>query len=930
MKIKVLLSLFLCSLGLVAQELPPISNYAPTAYLGGIQNWSITQNENHKIFFANNEGLLVFNGSKWKLFPSNNESILRSVHSYQGKIYSGAYMDFGYWTKNSHGSWKYQSISTSFKNKLLDDEQFWGIISYQKWVLFQSLQRIYIYNTEKKSIKIIEPSSAIFKMYQVGERIFYQSNEGIFEIENATSKLFLTKEQIQNNKIVSILLQNEQLVFVTQNKGMFVLQNNQIVPKKTFADNLLQTGSVYCATKLHNNQIALGTISQGLVIVKDNGDLAHHITQNNGISNNTILSLFEDKDKNLWLGLDNGIDCINMNSKIQKYANHTGILGTVYTSIVYQNKLYIGTNQGLFSSSLYGPDDFSLVNGTKGQVWSLFIHDGILFCGHDLGTFIINENQSSHIYDNSGTWKFEIKEDEIIQGNYYGLSVLKKIDEKWQFHRKLNGFNYSCRFFEITPNNDILVSHEYRGLYRLILTSDWTKVKEIKVFTQPKKGKNASLETFNNHIYYASQEGVFKYNNNNKTFEKSESISSIFNNQEYVTGKMVSDKSKYLWFFTKNYLHYFSKSKLSEELNKNSIPISSSLTNSMPGYENIFEIRENEFLIGTTDGYYILKNEDAKNQSYRVYLNSVSANTLENEVFSMSLEEKGSLKHHQNNIHFSFHVPEYDSYINSEYQYILEGFQEKWSNWSPQTEVSFENLQPGTYTFKVKAKVSNAETENTISYSFEILKPWYFSHLAILIYILLSIALVAYVNHLYRSYYHQKHQKIIAENNLLLELKELENQKEIMKIKNEQLVLDVDKKNKELAVSTMNLIKKDELLKIIKEDLKKTSENNASRNIKSVISTINKTVSEDDTWNVFKEAFDKADNGFIKKIKIAHPSLTPNDLRLCAYLRLNLSSKEIAPLLNISVRSVEIKRYRLRKKMDLSHDQGLVEYILSV
>ena len=71
-----------------------------------------------------------------------------------------------------------------------------------------------------------------------------------------------------------------------------------------------------------------------------------------------------------------------------------------------------------------------------------------------------------------------------------------------------------------------------------------------------------------------------------------------------------------------------------------------------------------------------------------------------------------------------------------------------------------------------------------------------------------------------------------------------------------------------------------------------------------------------------------ADTDFLKKVKLAHPSLTPNDLRLCAYLRLNLSSKEIAPLLNISVRSVEIKRYRLRKKMELHHDQGLVEYIL--
>ena len=150
-----------------------------------------------------------------------------------------------------------------------------------------------------------------------------------------------------------------------------------------------------------------------------------------------------------------------------------------------------------------------------------------------------------------------------------------------------------------------------------------------------------------------------------------------------------------------------------------------------------------------------------------------------------------------------------------------------------------------------------------------------------------------------------------------------------MKVKNDQLSQEFDAKNKELAVSTMSLIKKNELLSLIKEDLKKTSEDN--RSIKSVITTINKNITEEDnTWNVFKEAFDNADKDFLKKVKLAHPSLTPNDLRLCAYLRLNLSSKEVAPLLNISVRSVEIKRYRLRKKMDLPHEQGLVEYILSI
>lgn len=187
-----------------------------------------------------------------------------------------------------------------------------------------------------------------------------------------------------------------------------------------------------------------------------------------------------------------------------------------------------------------------------------------------------------------------------------------------------------------------------------------------------------------------------------------------------------------------------------------------------------------------------------------------------------------------------------------------------------------------------------------------------------------------YIHKFYTVFHEKRYQRIIAENNILLELNELENEQKIMKIKNEQLIQDVDKKSKELAVSTMNLIKKTELLNIIKADLKNSTDSSTNRSIKAVISTINSNVKEESTWDIFKEAFDSADNNFLKKVKENHPSLTPNDLRLCAYLRLNLSSKEIAPLLNISVRSVEIKRYRLRKKIDLPHEKGLVEYILSI
>ena len=78
----------------------------------------------------------------------------------------------------------------------------------------------------------------------------------------------------------------------------------------------------------------------------------YHIDQNKGLSNNTALSLFEDLDKNLWIGLDNGINCINLQSPVRSYSDNAGVLGTIYSSIFYNNKLYFGTNQGLFCKNI--------------------------------------------------------------------------------------------------------------------------------------------------------------------------------------------------------------------------------------------------------------------------------------------------------------------------------------------------------------------------------------------------------------------------------------------------------------------------------------------------------------------------------------------------------------------------------------------------
>ncbi len=925
------LLLFMRCFFVFSQELPPIIKYTSSIYGAGNQNWMISQDKNHYVYFANNEGLLEFNGSNWNLYPSPNETIIRSVKVIDNKIYTGCYMEFGFWTKQSNGQLKYESLSQKIKSKIQDDEQFWNIINYEQWVVFQSLSRIYIYDTINNSFQIIAPKNNIVKSFNANNSIYFQTyKEGFFEIENGKAKLVCDNLILKNNRIVNVFYISEGLLIQTRSSGMFKLVDNKLTKFST--DSLLDSSSIYSCEMLSDNSFAIGTVSNGLFILTNDGKTKYHITQNRGLSNNTILSLFEDVDKNLWIGLDNGINCINLQSPIKSFSDDTGIFGTVYASILHSGKVYIGTNQGLFYKNFRTNDNYQFISGTKGQVWSLFEKDGTLFCGHDSGTFIIENSVAKNIFTASGTWNFVSipnHQNLILQGNYVGLSVLEKINNQWVFRNKILGFDYSSKYFEISNTLEVYVSHEYKGIFRLQLDKDILNSKSNITIESPKKGKNASLTMFNNNIYYAYKNGVFKLNTINKKFQKDKLLSTVFEKDEYTSGKLIVDQSNKIWLFSKNYIHYFTLSKLGNTLKQNDIPIPSSLTNSMLGYENISQLTNSEYLIGTTDGYYTLNINDLIFKNQNIAITNITINELNKKVTNCSIADNGNFNYRKNNITFSYTIPEYNKYINAEYKYLLEGFQENWSEWNAKSTINFKNLSPGNYTFKVKSKIANSNTENVAIYHFTINKPWYTTIFALLLYTILFLFTIHYINKAYKNYYQKQRDKLIEENNLLLEIQELENEQVLMKLRNEQLSQDVDIINKELAVSTMSLIKKDELLAVIKEDLRSTSDEGNNK-IKSVISNITKNITTDNSWNVFKEAFDTADKDFLKKVKLAHPSLTPNDLRLCAYLRLNLSSKEVAPLINISVRSVEIKRYRLRKKMDLAHEQGLVEYILSI
>ena len=921
------------SLVIQGQELFPVQNFAPGVYHGESQNWNISQSPDKIIYIANNKGLLEYNGASWKLYASPNHTIMRSVKVLGNKIYSGCYMEFGYWEKDEFLHLRYTSLSERLKNKLLEDEQFWKIVCFHQWVLFQSLHRIYVFNSRTHEFQIITAKTNLPKVFEVRNQIYFQKmDEGLFQLENGKSLLVSDNPVFKKNIIINIFSYNNKLLIQTQEKGFFMLDTGTVSQWKTEASSMMSKLSVYSSLQLQDGSFALGTIGEGLYLLSRDGKITMHIDKKNGLQNNTVLSLFEDMNSNIWLGLDNGISVLNYTSPFRVYTDTKGIFGTVYATAYDDGFLYLGTNQGLFYRPQKSTDDFKIVVGTTGQVWTLKTIDGTLFCGHNSGTFIIKDNKAILISAILGTWDIKpiLNNDNLlIQGNYEGLHILEKKNGEWIYRNKIEGFDISSRYFEIMPGNRIFVNHEYRGVFKLDITPDFKQVIKYQNEQRAPLSSNSGMANYDGKLLYFSDSGLYAFNPQKKQFQKESLLNKIVLGEDaYLSGKLIADENQMLWAFTEENILLLSPGRIDSEPQITRVALPLSLRENAVGFENLLHLGNRNYLLGTTNGYILFDLDKIKDEEYLVNINTIDKNKLNaNSVYIPVLAKDYKLKAQENNLYFSYNVPVYDRFIETKYQYKLEGIYDNWSDWNKESNVSFKNLPPGEYTFKVRARIGNKLTSNTASFSFAIAQPWYLSGWMKLAYVILFIMVIFSISRLYRIRYHKQKEKIDQEAKKELALMQLENEKAIIELKNDKLNSEVESINKELASTTMAIVKKNELLSTIKYKLHQEKDN---QHVKSALKIIDENLENNTDWKSFQEAFDNTDRDFLKKLKAFHPLLTPNDLKLCVYLRLNLSSKEIAPMLNISAQSVEIKRFRLRKKMDLDHELNLTAYILSI
>jgi len=934
--------------------LPDISNYYKQTYKGGAQNRQIRQDKKGVLYFANSEGLLIFDGINWKTYPLPNASIVRSVEfGPDNRLYVGGQDEFGYFTPAKNGELVYFSLKSLIPKEERSFTDVWEIYFYDDLVFFQTSNKIFQFSGKHCSVY----KSIHWRFIGLcNNRLIAQDyNKGLLQFQNGVWSPFLEESELPSDYFVTSLtsIGKDSAILTTNKNGIYLLQGNRMSKiQSKFLDSISST-NISGSALVNDQHIALITNLAGCFIIDKAGQLVQSFGRKEGLQNNNILDIFLDREKNLWLGLDNGIDFIAFNNAIKHIYSDYLNEGSGYAASIYNNELYLGTSNGLYKAALYPEQDLSYIKGnfrlvpnTKGQVWNLSQVNGKLLMGHHDGAFVIESSGAIPIDNSSGFWTFQPYENVLpsalmFAGTYQGINFYKYENGKFS-SRNINAHFESARFVSI-DNNNIWIAHPYKGIYRVRLEGE----KANSILYTPKQGVLSNNGNYifkiKNKIILTSENGVFEYNGVNDVFEPSPFYNKLFGTKHI--RYMKEDGSGNIWFV-------FDKSMGVVEGKENHIIYFPELANKfVSGFEHIYTVDPNNVFIGGEKGFYHVNFEQYKKIKYplQVMISSVRAFNLQDSLLYGGYSSEvnadplatattvSKIGHSWNSLHFEFAAPVYAQQSNIEYSYMLEGFDDSWSPFNRKTEKEYTNLPAGNYVFKVKARNNLGNESSMATYSIEVLPPWYQTTWAYTAYVLIFLFGNFLLYRFLKKKFRMQQQRHEEEQQRLQYLHQLEiekTDKEIVKLRNEKLEAEIQHKNNELASVAMHLVQKGELIGKIKDQvvrMKSQAETNPENDgFKKIIRVISEEDRIDKQWEQFTMHFDNVHSDFLTSLKAKFPNLSTNELKLCAYLRMNLSTKEIAQLMNISPRGVEIGRYRLRKKLGIQKEVSLFEYLLSV
>lgn len=928
--------------------MPIIKNYSKEVYQAGTQTWEISQDSLEHLYLANNDGLLIFNGSDWTTHTLPNKTIVRSLELTESKIYVGGQNELGYFQKNDKGILIYHSLKNLIPEEYREFADVWNVVEFNQSIFFRTSFQVFQF--KNNTIRVHNLNASIRFIGSINGELFCQDNiRGIYLFKNGAFNALPSGDFFRDKIITDAVKFNDRSLFTTLKNGIFQYENGIFSPWKSPHQNLFKQNRIFDAVTLANNKIALATSLDGVYILDNSARITEKYSLKEGLQNNNTISLFQDHYKNLWVGLDNGIDNILLNAPYRLIFPDQELKGSGYTSIVHKDKIYFGTSNGLYVNDwkdqyyIGEQHQFKLIPGTQGQVWNLDKINEQLILGHHEGSFLVESNRVKKISSMEGAWlHLPFKEDRSISGHYTGLSISKE-GTPLSFAKTLEGFEESSRFV-VLHQDEIWVSHPYKGVYRIQTDPEKERILNVQLYGQ----KDGLPNDLFNHVFkvandliVAGEQGIFSFDSAQDKFILSDTYVKHFGTTAQIK-RLIEDDNNNIWFVKGDHVGQIKMKKngLEQSIESHTYPFLKKKL--IGGFEHIYPHDEKNIFFGAEKGFIHFNPQKTQDsyKGFRISLNQIQLLAEQDSILAKTPSTNNKsihrLKSKENALRFSYSGTFYPDLEHIQYQYRLVGLDREWSHWTSKNEKEYNNLKHGRYTFEVRAKNVEGFQTTAQSFQFRIAPPWYLSIGAYAFYSLLFLLFlvgIIFIPQVRFSKEKAKLQEAQAQKEQAFQEEIKETERALMQVRNEKLQAELSLKNRTLTSSAMHLVQKSELLNKLRKELEGISKDivntDTKKRIKKVVRQLNSDEQLDDEWEQFVLHFEQVHSGFSNRINIAFPKLSPKEQKLCIYLRMNFSTKEIAQMMNISVRGVEISRYRLRKKLGIGTETNLSKFMMN-
>lgn len=915
--------------------------------------WEIATYGADWAFFATQDGLLQYDNSTVRLFSLNNRYSLRSVFmdTKKDRLYVGGINEFGYWIPDPEKSLKYVCLSDSVGNDR-HIGNIWGIYSYGNMVVAQGDVSIIMYDEESRSHSLVETGCKLDCSEMADGVLWLGTDDGLKFLMGKNVVDAHGAEALKGVRIRAILPYGDAILVVTADRGVYRYDGNLLTRLDAASGAALGLGEVFCAD-VAGNTLALGSIDNGVGVIDLTSGATKLYNESTGLPNNTVLSIKFDNRGDLWTGLDVGVARIMLTMPVETFTNNALPIGSGYVLATVGEKMYLGTNRGLFYVDYFpGADlsrtDFRQVAGLKGQVWGLSKIGDDLFCCHDRGLYLIKNGVSVKIEGVKAAWdvqRFRNDPERAYVGTYFGFQVIRKVNGVWKLDVAVGGYSGSCYNFVQESPSRLWSDDGEEGVYRLAVDTSRMKVERIYNFKETSDGipltSDVSISRIDNDIYFATPAGIYRYDSKNEAIVPDHGLSVLLGTPAKVS--RVCKTGGWIYAVTDKEIIQADPVGI---LGIRRIPLPPSDTKPMHDGNVMFPVAPDYLAYPTHSGYAFFDfsephadvSEEWSKPLSRISRMAVSA-LKDSTVYLgnfLDIKEKIVLKYSENSIRIEFGSP---VELARGVVYCSRFKGDKWSAPVSSGIKEFTNLKEGEYTFEVRAVAADG-SESMDSISFEVLPPWWRSVWAMVAYAVIIAGVVWGCVLLEKRRVRLKQLDLMKEKDAEIARQQADFEWEsklkdhkIVQLEKEQLDKELRHKAQEMANVMISLANKNETLQTVKRELQniqqmlpKTS-SDARKAIQELQGKVTVDIKSDQVLKRVEEEFDLVHNDFIKKLRADYPDLTNNEVLMCAYLKMNLSTKEIAPLLNISVRGVETMRYRIRKKFNLGREDSLTEFL---